>query len=208
MTDKNQERDNLRSRGSEDDALDHELDAALSQYAAVEPRSGLEERILANLQAERAQIPERAWWRWVAATVAVVIIIAVALMWKSGRPTQQQIVQHPAIEQSLKKSPPQVAANDEHSGVRNVITPTRRAGVHHLQRVADAVATVNPKLDIFPSPQPMSEQERLLAAYIAQSPERAALVAEARMESLRRDEQEMHQGPGADNDSESVQKIR
>ena len=36
----------------------------------------------------------------------------------------------------------------------------------------------------------MSEQEKLLAMYINQDPNRAALIAEARMEALRQDEAE------------------
>lgn len=196
MTDKNQQRDDLRLRGSdgfrgkdgfrgsENDALDRELDAALSQYAAVEPRSGLEERILANLQAEHAQIPEQAWWRWgVAVTVAVVVIVAVAFMWRPGRPTQQQIVQHRTIEQSLTKSARQAAANNKHSGVRNVITRTQRANSHHPQPTTVATATPDPKLDVFPAPQPLSREEITLARYVNDFPQEAVLIAQSQEEA-------------------------
>jgi hypothetical protein len=44
-----------------------------------------------------------------------------------------------------------------------------------------------PKLDQFPSPQPLSEQEKILAAYVAKYPEDALLLAQARAEALRRD---------------------
>ena len=45
----------------------------------------------------------------------------------------------------------------------------------------------NPKLDQFPSPQPLSEQEKILESYVANYPEHAALIARARAEELRRD---------------------
>ena len=45
-------------------ALDRELDAALAQYGAGEPRAGLEQRVLTNLRAERKKIASRTWWRW------------------------------------------------------------------------------------------------------------------------------------------------
>ena len=47
-----------------------------------------------------------------------------------------------------------------------------------------------PKLDVFPSPLPLSEQEKLLAIYVGEDPEQAALVAEARMADLRHEAQE------------------
>src|SRR6266576_3317213 len=43
-----------KSRGY--DALDRELDAALAQYGAGEPKAGLEQSVLTNLQAEREKI--------------------------------------------------------------------------------------------------------------------------------------------------------
>jgi hypothetical protein len=53
-------------------------------------------------------------------------------------------------------------------------------------------------LDQFPSPQPLSEQEKILANYVAKYPEHAALIAEARMEALRRDEEERAADAGND----------
>src|ERR1700674_5863090 len=70
------------------DALDRELDAALAQYGAVEPRVGLEQRVLTNLQAEREKITSRTWWRWpvtVALTAAMTIAVGVSLMWRPAK---------------------------------------------------------------------------------------------------------------------------
>jgi hypothetical protein len=214
MTDRNPERNELQFRGSEglpgseNDALDRELDAALAKYAAVEPRAGLEERILANLQSEQTRTPERAWRRWcVAAAAAAVIVVAVALAWKSGRPVQQQIVQHTPAQQSPQQPPPQVEANDQHIGAGSATTPKRQATVRHSQPVIAVVATANPKLDVFPSPQPLSEQERLLLDYVHQSPMEAAQIARAQTELAAREEAErvgLQAGAGQSGNTKNV----
>ena len=55
---------------------------------------------------------------------------------------------------------------------------------------AAAVAEAHPKLDQFPSPQPLSEQEKILVSYVEDYPDYAVLVARLRTEALRRDELE------------------
>src|ERR1700730_19014571 len=81
------------------DALDRELDAALAQYGAAEPRAGLEQRVLTNLQAERENIASRTWWRWpvtVALAAAVTIAVGASLMWKPARTSPVVSVDRPA----------------------------------------------------------------------------------------------------------------
>ena len=46
---------------------------------------------------------------------------------------------------------------------------------------------MGPKLDVFPLPQPLSEQEKMLVAYVAQHSQQAALIARARTEELKED---------------------
>jgi hypothetical protein len=59
------------------DDLDRTLDAVLSRYASVEPRAGLEERILANLRTADAPTSAHAWWTWrMAAVLSAVLMIA------------------------------------------------------------------------------------------------------------------------------------
>ena len=65
------------------------------------------------------------------------------------------------------------------------------------------VIVASPKLDLFPSLQPLSEQEKILANYVTEYPEHAALIAQARMEMLRRDQKEELQPPSADRDGDS-----
>jgi hypothetical protein len=66
--------------------------------------------------------------------------------------------------------------------------------------VQPEIAAAGPKLDSFPSPLPLSEQEIILASYVAEDPEQAALVAEARMDALRQQDEERRLIP-ADRDA-------
>lgn len=173
------------------DALDRELDAALAQYGAGEPRAGLEQRVLTNLQAEREKMASRTWWRWpvtVALAAAVTIAVGASLMWKPARTSPVVSVDRPPTSVQSGGQDGSLSAGD----VRNpppLISSARRSETTGDRRRQPTVAA-GPKLQQFPSPQPMSEQEKILASYVAQYPEHAALIAEARTEALRKDRRE------------------
>jgi hypothetical protein len=163
---------------AEDDALDRALNAGLAKYAAAEPRTGLEERILANLQAERGQSDDRAWW-WGAAALATVLLVIVGLAWTTMR-RAPLIARRPAeVAPHVQLPAPQIAS------IRPPAPNLMATSVAHRSKPA---ARVNPKLDQFPSPQPLSEQEKILASYVDAYPEHAILLARARTEALRRDQ--------------------
>jgi len=173
------------------DALDRELDAALAQYGAGEPRAGLEQRVLTNLQAERKKIASRTGWRGpvtVALAAAVTIAVGVSLMSRSAKTSPVVSVDRPPTRaQSGGQDGPLLAGD-----VRNpppLTSSARRKQTNRDRRRPPTVAA-GPKLEQFPSPQPMSEQEKILASYVAQYPEHAALIAEARTEALRKDRRE------------------
>jgi len=193
MADENQNHD---WQAAERDPLDRELDAALAKYAAVEPRAGLEERVLANVRAERGRVSDRAWWRWgVASAVALAaVVMVVTLAWRSHTQRAPVIVEHPSTATPRVEQPgPRVASNRAENGT-NSLPRTRRV----VRRApASAVAEAHPKLDQFPSPQPLSEQEKILASYVEDYPERAVLLARARTEALRSDQIEERQASTA-----------
>ena len=192
MTDENQNRDWL---ATERDSLDRELDAALAKYAAVEPRTGLEERLLANLRAEREHAPDRAWWRWsvVSAVMLAAVVIVVTLAWKPSTQRAPVIADHPLTATPGVKQPgpgPTVASKGPASGDNSPAPrPTIKPVMHRTHSVA--VAEAHPKLDQFPSPQPLSEQEKILQSYVAAYPHEALLIAIDRGEALRRDLEEL-----------------
>jgi hypothetical protein len=168
------------------DELDRILDAALEKYAAAVPRRGLEDRVLANLRAERVRVPEQAWWRWGAiAALAAMVIVTATLAWRSGKPSHP-VAHHPAgtVQGPAAPATPLVSNRDgNRTGSRERRPMHETAGRHIHPSVAIAL---NPRLDQFPSPQPLSEQEKFLQNYIAEYPEKAVLIARARSEELRR----------------------
>lgn len=175
------------------DELDSMLDAALAKYAAAEPRSGLEDRVLANLRAERARVPDRAWWRWsVSGALAAVIVVAV-LAWRSSKTSHPVVENRPSATTQSTPTSAQVSSNPEKQIRKDPdrsprFVAARRASMHRSQ--PKVVIAGNPKLDQFPSPQPLSEQEKILASYVEKYPEQAVLLARARTEALRQDQLE------------------
>jgi hypothetical protein len=188
--------------------LDVALDAALAKYSAVEPRAGLEERVLAHMREEQTRYAERGWWRWgFAAAVVAIFVVAVALAWRSGKTSQLVIANRPSVLAPSPKAPAvAVDASADASNKKNAVRPRERVSIHrsaHLSPHAAVMATV-PKLDQFPSPQPLSEQEKILESYVEKYPEHAALVARARTEATRRDQlEEMQAFPSSDWTSDS-----
>jgi len=174
-----------------DDDLDPALDAALAKYAAVEPRAGLEDRVLANIRAERAQVQDRDWWRWsAAAALAAVAVVAVTLALRSGRPTQPVVGKHTPVTTQNPRQPERLVANGEAHSVR----PPGHQPIHStLARPYQpkVVATAAPKLDQFPSPRPWSEQELALARYVNEFPQEAMLIARAQEEYEKEIQREM-----------------
>lgn len=173
------------------DEVDRVLDAALAKYAAAEPMAGLEQRVLATLRAERAQIPDRAWWRWsIAGALAAAVILALTLALRSGRTPHPVVANHPA------STTPSTALGPSLSPTQIVSNP-RSARSLKSRRSYPLVATAghgemdSPRLDQFPSPQPLNEQERALARYVSDFPQEATLVARAQDEYEKEIQQKM-----------------
>jgi hypothetical protein len=163
------------SMNSKHDGLDDELDAALLKYAEAEPRVGLEQRVLANLRAQ-PRASASAWWRWpaVVAAAAVILVGVISLVFRSPHRLSVAVVHAPG------KIAPQVIPG----AIADIAKPVPVS--KHTARATPVKASV-PHLDQFPSPQPLSEQEQMLASYVAKYPEHAALIAQARSEELQRD---------------------
>jgi hypothetical protein len=169
------------------DELDRELNAALTKFAAVEPRRGLEDRILVNLRAERQHNSARTWWRWpVVAALAALIVVAVSISWRSAKVPYITTQHPPAPTNEYNRTQTANNNNKETRITRPHNTVSKRRGKHAVSHPATVLAPA-PRLGQFPSPQPLSEQEEILARYVARFPEHAALIALARTEELQRD---------------------
>jgi len=133
-------------RDDEKNEFDQRLDAALAEYANVEPPACMEQRILARLQEAEAK-PRLAWWRWAAAIPALACAVAV-FVYRDARPVE----------------PPRVALTTPAAPVLSA-TVTKKASRPRPVRL--------PKLEVFPTPVPLSAEERALLMLVAQSPEKA-----------------------------------
>ena len=166
------------------DEVDRMLDAALKQYGAVEPRDGLEDRVLAHLRSESLNSPSRTWWYWgIGAAVVAALAMLLAVTWRPHPQSRGIVAQHSALSTPRKDEQP--ALHQDRGSEQKAAVRTR----HRRLRLASAARAANvfPKLDQFPSPQPLSEQEKILASYVAIYPKQAALLAKLRTEELERE---------------------
>jgi hypothetical protein len=184
---------------SDCDALDRALYAALANYAAIAPRTGIEERILANLRAERERPEIRSWWRWPAtvAFAALAVVLVVSMVWRSARPVYDVAVHRPHATTS---NIPELQIDATNRGTGN---PTLAHQAERLRRNNPrvshpaTVASSSPKLDRFPSPRPLNEQEKILQTYFSNYSKDGILVARAWAAAQHRDaEEEMRDDAG------------
>ena len=125
---------------------DELLDAALGKRANAEPRAGLEQRILAGIEARR-RAPAFPRWVWVfAAGAAALAVVAIIVMRRLVAP--------------VPSPPPPMAAGR----VEPVMSPAAGPAVRRMPPPAANSRTV--RLAVFPAPRPLSPQEKLLLAYI------------------------------------------
>ena len=158
------------------------LDAALDWYSSAEPRPGVENRVLARVRAEREKHATRRWLAWGVAGVtaaAAVVLIAVVLTLRPGSPPKQVAGPVPISPARAAIAAPQVKMGAISRAPKR---RTRRAAVASIQR---ARAEAELRRDQFPSPAPLTDQEKILAQYVEEFPQQAALLARARMEVIR-----------------------
>ena len=152
------------------DRFDDLLDRALKRYGAVEPRLGLEGRVLANLAAQPKQRPVR--WKWVWATASVSALIVTLTIWLSNSSGEKASPHAPQQEENaiLASPVPAPKAPQPVSGKAPHVRKTRRP-------VRVVAVEAEAKLQQFPSPRPISEQELMLLEYVHHYPEEAILIA-------------------------------
>ncbi len=160
--------------------IDQWLDKGLAEYGNAEPRPGLENRILANLSAERNRVSGGRSWRWALSAVSAVVVVVVAV-WMGSKPNEPPA---PAREnkgarvqtfESTGKTPAQIGARSRPGKPAN---STVAGGVNaHFSRSRMAN---RPKLDQFPSAQPLSDQVELLLEYVKATPREEIIAVVAR----------------------------
>jgi hypothetical protein len=162
----------------DNDRLDRWLDGALQQYGSAEPRGGIEGRILATIAAERQRLALR--WRWGLAVASVLAICGALALWRGSflnvPHTNKTVVVQVPIEQSRSNQiAPQMQEDDRGKlRIRGAAENSRRA-----RKLKTVELASEPRLEQFPSPRPLSEQEQLLKRYVRDFPGQAEMVARA-----------------------------
>jgi hypothetical protein len=168
--------------------IDQWLETGLKHYANSEPRSGLEARLLAVVRAKEQR--SRIWqWRWrPSLVIAAMVIGAVVFL---SRPSLLHVHRHTATSPSairgtasaeLLSAPPVPRKLDSTPSPRRRSRRLRSVLANRVEGSADT-----PRLEQFPSPQPLNEQEEMLARYVRERRQEAVVVARARAE-LRKQE--------------------
>jgi hypothetical protein len=150
------------------DDKDRLLDEALKAYVSQEPWPGLEERVLNRVRSA----PKRRRFVWLRFALP---LAAAACLWllfmprhEPAPPQTAAVVVEPALVERVEPQPP-------------VVVHPKRA----LQK-----RPRYPKLDQFPAPAPLTEEERALLQLVRTEPEVAQAVA-AQM----RDTEDLHVEP-------------
>jgi len=148
------------------------LDASLKHYRSEDPRAGLENRILANVRAAGHAARPRGTWVWAIAASAAIVMIAAAAAYVSRR--QPATVQVPTPFAATKPVPapkrPQALTSQSEASkpvtLARQTSPAQRA----LPGTVRQVAGKTRRPEQFPTPAPLSEEEKLLLAYASQVP--------------------------------------
>jgi len=188
--------------------LDRLLDAALAKYADATPREGLEERILANLGTEHVREAANSWWKLsLVAAVAAVAVLAIVVSLRFGKTAHPVIANHVPVSMSASSHSPLPAETQAASHETTVHLGAVRRAARHLAPPAAVVAD-GPKLDQFPSPQPLSEEELALVRYARSFPKDATMIAQAQKEFDLEAERQMNDSTLQNQPSSSVQQER
>lgn len=152
--------------------VDELLEASLSRYCSVAPRPGLEGRVLANARAAHERRAWFVWAGWLAAGAAAVMIAVGVLKF-----ARRQSVPTPTKSAGAITS---AKVPDLGSGV--TIVPKKqsltllRASKRRAWQTNSVLAREENRLPVFPSPSPMTEQEKLLAQYVRTTPAEVLLA--------------------------------
>jgi hypothetical protein len=148
-----------------DKQMDEVLDSLLANYSSAEPRPGLETRILANLQEAAEKDTSQGWWnfKWFwAGAVAAAIMVAVLVIGGLHRvkpPTNVvDKTNQPVLQPEIQPHAPAAPEETVRSHHRKPSPP---------KLLQNAALALNQRPAIFPTPTPLSEQERLLLRYMA-----------------------------------------
>jgi hypothetical protein len=163
--------------------LDRMLDSMLSHFAAEEPRPGLETKVFALIGESRKQKQGLGRLRWLIAGTgfaAAAVALALVLLVVRTRPASHapQAAQNGQTQRlpHIGKSVPRQTENNP-AKKRPLV---RKSLPRRILRQADSQAQETALAErpaVFPTPVPLTEQERLLFTYVENTP-RSEVVAQ------------------------------
>lgn len=139
---------------NEHNEIDRAIDAALEQYAAVEPLDGLERRVLNRVSEAIVSRRMGTWFGFALAVAAASLLVMIG------------VLRHPVP--SPKKVAHVTAATAPAAEVREAPVPVVRRHPHFPRRL--------PIARQFPVPTPLSSEERALLAFVEHHPAEAEKV--------------------------------
>lgn len=141
------------------DELDRILDDALASYSAVEPRAGLAGRVMARVRSDGA-VSRNRWLPF--AVGAVLACLAVAVVIWHERADRSRVAVAPVTQAVMSKveAPPPAP--------ERVQTRVSAGRVKVARRIRSL-----PQREQFPSPAPLTAEERALVAFARQAPQEA-----------------------------------
>lgn len=178
-----------RSAASGRDVIDERIDAALRSYA--EPAEVPETRVVLARVMETVQASERqrrGWWMWgavAAAGLAAMVLVGVVWMTRSSRgPEIAWVPKAPGVTRDSENNAGAQAlrlANLDAARVKSCSDAKGCSGggegIRRSQvRVANSlgqrsgVRRIPPKLYVFPTPRPLTDEEQALVAFARRAP--------------------------------------
>ena len=155
--------------------LDQWLDHVLDEYGDVEPRLGLETRILASLAEQKTRAVKRTRWLWAFAGVAAGL--AVVTMWVSMSTGRHRTPAGNLANNNTRSQQNNPAlSTDSESQVRSSMAESSR---NRSRPARGARLAKSPRLSQFPSARGLTTQEQLLARYAQKFPQQAFEIAQA-----------------------------
>jgi hypothetical protein len=159
------------NRGLQPDTeFDRLLQSALNTYADPGQDSDIAQRVLTRVAAECAPKEKRRWLPWAIAlpVAACLIVFTVVTGSKLTRNiadrTSQARVPSPKSTGIHRDGPSSISASAKYGKAPRGMSHPNHASTHERTRRL-------PKLDVFPTSQPLTPAEQELVAYIAHAPE-------------------------------------
>jgi hypothetical protein len=156
--------------------LDALIRSSIASYGEPAPNSELAQRILMRIAAEPEPVARRRWLPWaIALPIAASLIIFFMLFETRPVHTPAGVENHAQIPAQLHND---IAAAAPHlTQHENKKTMARHEVLPRLAAV-DSNTQPLPKLDVFPTPQPLTPEEQALVNFVSRAPasERNSLI--------------------------------